>query len=104
MATGVNSRWASRIIVNGKKLSEARIAANLSLDEVSELLSLNKGTISKYEQGRIQPSEERICRLAELFGTDDFVTVNPMHKGLRQIIWEQVKAENSQGEKQEVKG
>lgn len=75
----------NRFTVDGKKLSDARIAANMSMEDVAKALSgcnvtVNKSSVSRWEQGRLAPSEERIFKMAEMFGTMAFVIGNPDYR------------------------
>jgi transcriptional regulator with XRE-family HTH domain len=70
-------RLNNRFVVDGKKLSEARIAANLSMEDVAAALGgCNKSSVSRWEQERLVPSEERIFKMVKLFKTDAFVIGN----------------------------
>jgi transcriptional regulator with XRE-family HTH domain len=64
--------------IDGYKLSRARIAANLSMREVSIKLQCNIGNISKWEQGRLVPPEYRILELVALYKTESFIVHQPM--------------------------
>lgn len=76
----INGR-TSRFIVDGKNLTEARIAANLSMDDVAGMLGgCNRSSVSRWEQGTLVPSEERILKLAEIFQTMGFVLGNPNYQ------------------------
>jgi hypothetical protein len=76
----------NRFIVDGKKLSDARMAANMSMEDVAEALSgcngnkVNKSSVSRWEQESLVPSEERIFKMAEMFKTMAFVIGNPDYK------------------------
>lgn len=70
---------SSRFIINGAKLTRARVDANLSMLDVATALGCNKSSVSRWEQGTLTPSEERIFKLAELLGSWEFVTGNPNH-------------------------
>jgi len=71
---------SSRFIVDGKALSEARTAANLRLEDVALQLGCNKSQVSRWEQGLLVPSEERIFQMAELLRSWAFVRGNPHYK------------------------
>jgi transcriptional regulator with XRE-family HTH domain len=63
------------ISINGAKLSEVRVALQLSMRELSEALpGCPKSTISRWEQGILSPSEDRVRRLVDLLGTAAFVS------------------------------
>jgi transcriptional regulator with XRE-family HTH domain len=70
----------NRFIVIGKELSDARVAAGKSMEEVAEALGCNKSSISRWEQESLVPSEERIFKMAEMFKTMAFVIGNPDYK------------------------
>lgn len=67
---------SNKFIVDGAKLSKARIDAQMSMDDVAEVLGCNKSSVSRWEQGKLQPSETRIQKLTQLLGTVDFVRAN----------------------------
>lgn len=46
----------------------ARKACNLSLDRVQELTGIDKGHLSKVENGKAQLSDANIHKLAEVYG------------------------------------
>lgn len=85
--------WLSRrnkFIVDGAKLCAARCNAprgegvekGFSMEEVAEALGCNKSSVSRWEQSKLQPSEQRIKKMAEMFGTVDFVQVNSKNRNL----------------------
>ena len=61
------------ILVDGAKLSAARVNANLSMDDVANHLGCNKSSVSRWEQGTLNPSEERIMELVKLYRCGDFI-------------------------------
>lgn len=63
-------------VVDGKRLSEVRIAAGKSLDEVAAACGCNRSSVSRWEQGKLTPSEERIAAMIKFLGTDVFVVEN----------------------------
>jgi len=65
-----------KLMVNGVKLTEARIAAGLGTIEVAKLLGCGKSSVSKWEMEYLIPSEERILKLVELYGTAEFLDWN----------------------------
>jgi predicted transcriptional regulator len=67
---------SNRIRVDGAKLTQARIDANMSAQDVATELRCNKSSISRWEQGTLIPSEERIMRMVMMFGRGDFVIKN----------------------------
>lgn len=69
----------NRLIVDGARLSAARIAKDLSLEDIATSLGCNKSSVSRWEQGTLVPSDERIHKLTEILGTWDFVKPNENH-------------------------
>ena len=53
----------------GEKIREMRIAENLSQEQLSELASLNRVTIAKYESGRVEPGAQALSRIADALNT-----------------------------------
>lgn len=74
-------RQTSKFIVDGKALSDARCAKNISMKRLAEMLGCSKGHPSKWEQETLVPSEERIFKMAEILGTWAFVKGNPNYRG-----------------------
>lgn len=58
-------------------MTEARLRANLSLEDVARMLGCNRSSVSRWEKETLTPSEPRIKKLAELLGTWEFVHGNP---------------------------
>ena len=52
----------------GNKIKTYRESKKMTQKDVSEILEVEPGTISKYESGMIEPNIESIKRLAETFG------------------------------------
>lgn len=69
------------VVVDGKLLADARIAANLSLQDVANHLGCNKSSVSRWEQGTLTPTEERITKMMKLFKRGDFVIANKNLEG-----------------------
>lgn len=91
----------NRFKVNGKALTEARIAKNLSLQDIATSMDgCNKSSVSRWEQGTLVPSEERIFKLVELLGTTAFIEPNLNYGKDTRAKWKRGSA-NSQGEKKE---
>ena len=65
-----------KLMVNGMKLTEARIDVGLSSTEVARRLGCNKGSVCKWEQEYLIPSEERLLKLVEMYGTAEFLDWN----------------------------
>jgi DNA-binding transcriptional regulator YiaG len=59
--------------VDGHKLTQARIAAKLSLQDVADHLKCNISSVSRWEQGKLNPSEERVILLTKLYRRGDFI-------------------------------
>jgi transcriptional regulator with XRE-family HTH domain len=64
------------LTVDGAKLTHARVRANYSLQDVADACECNKSQVSRWETGDLNPSQERILKMVELFGRHDFVVVN----------------------------
>jgi len=65
-----------KLMVKGLKLTQARIDAGLSSTEVARRLGCNKGSVCKWEQEYLIPSEERLLKLVEMYGTAEFLDWN----------------------------
>lgn len=74
-------RSTNEYVVNGAKLSKARMAAQMSMEEVARALGCNKSQVSRWETSVLCPSPERIEKLAELFGTRGFIVKNQRVEG-----------------------
>jgi predicted transcriptional regulator len=63
------------VMVIGSKLTDARIEAGYSMDDVVVLLGdgINKSSISRWEQGVLNPSRKRVKKLIEIYKRNDFV-------------------------------
>jgi len=75
---GYNGKTAYLLTVDGAALSAARIKSQLSMEEVVQQLGegVNKSSVSRWEQGVLNPSPERLWKLVDLFGTQDFIRLN----------------------------
>lgn len=64
-----------RVKIDPVRLSNARLAREMSLEEVAEALGdgCNKSSVSRWEQGVLNPSKDRVHKLVDLYGTNDFV-------------------------------
>ncbi len=49
----------------GTKIREVRKARGMSQDELAELASLNRVTVTKYESGRVEPGAQALARIAD---------------------------------------
>ena len=52
----------------GEKISKLRNTAKISQDELAELLSVSKQTVSQWENGHTLPGIDNLLRLKEIFG------------------------------------
>lgn len=50
------------------KIKELRMSANLTQDEVSEALGVQRSTVAMWETGKSVPRTELLPKLARLFG------------------------------------
>lgn len=66
----------NKLLVYGSKLTTARIDAGLSATEVARRIGCNKSSISLWEQEKLTPSEERLLKLVEMYGTAEFLDWN----------------------------
>jgi DNA-binding transcriptional regulator YiaG len=70
-------RIYNRFIVSTEVLTEARKKKNLTLVEVAREMGVHKSTISRWENGKVTPTDIDITRLAELYGMWGFIHGNP---------------------------
>jgi predicted transcriptional regulator len=84
MENAAHRWWVRRnaVIVDGAKLTDARLKAGLRLIDVARRLGTGKGTVSKWELETTVPSEERIEKMVKMLGTNSFVRVNPNYRPL----------------------
>ncbi len=59
--------------VDGAKLTAARIAAGMSMEDMSKLIGGNKCNLSRWERGLTNPSDTNVLRLAVVLNRLDFV-------------------------------
>jgi len=59
--------------VDGAKLTQARIEAGLSMEDVSAVIGGNKSSLSRWERGIVHPTEHGILSLAVLLKRTDFI-------------------------------
>ncbi len=65
------------LTIDGAALTRARIKSQLSMEDlVQGFPGCNKSTVSRWEQGVLSPSTERLFMLVDLLGTHDFVRLN----------------------------
>jgi predicted transcriptional regulator len=63
----------SYFAIDGERLTAARISAGMSLQDVANRIKCNKSSVSRWEQGTLCPSDERIFILMEMFEGGDFL-------------------------------
>lgn len=73
MTDRYHHKYHNHVFVDGAKLSAARMAAGKSMEEVAVYLKCNRSSVSRWEQGLLNPSEERIMKMVVLFGSGDFI-------------------------------
>jgi predicted transcriptional regulator len=67
----------SLLSVDGEALTSARVNAQMSVGDVAKKLNgCNQSSVSRWEQGKLIPSQERIFALVEMYGTFNFVRLN----------------------------
>ena len=73
-----STRYAriSLLAVDGKALTDARIKMRLSIEGVADKLGCNASSVSRWEQGKLQPSPFRLRALEKLYKTQNFVRLN----------------------------
>jgi DNA-binding transcriptional regulator YiaG len=80
MESNVRYSKRNRYLVDGKKLTDARIAAGMSMEDVARNLGCNKSSVARWERGGLTPSEERIDKMTKMFKTWGFVIGNPDYR------------------------
>lgn len=50
------------------KLKELRLSNHLTQAQLAEKIGYNQTAIGKYERGDLQPSNELLCKFADIFG------------------------------------
>jgi len=77
----------ARVKVNGKLLTDARIAANMSMEDVAKALGCNKSSVSKWERNKLLPDEGRILQMVMLFNDHKFLVRNEeAREGYRRVV------------------
>ena len=73
-----STRYAriSLLAVDGKALTDARRKMRLSIEGVADKLGCNASSVSRWEQGKLQPSPFRLRALEKLYKTQNFVRLN----------------------------
>lgn len=71
----MRSRRKHKLMVDGAKLTEARISAGMRLEDVVIALGdgCNRSSVSRWERGKLNPSEERVLKMIDIFKRGDFV-------------------------------
>ena len=66
------------LTVDGNALTKARFKSQLSMEDVVQRLGegMNKSTVSRWEMGILNPSPDRLWKLVDLFGTQNFIRLN----------------------------
>lgn len=64
------------LTVDGKALTDARLAARVSQEQVAQRIGINKAKLSRWEQSQLMPSLEHIDALVAVLGTYSFVRLN----------------------------
>lgn len=77
----VMANWLSKtclLTVDGATLTKARLRKRLGQDDVAARLGgeTSKSSVSRWETGAMQPSMERLFKLVEILGTDNFIRLN----------------------------
>jgi predicted transcriptional regulator len=73
MLLDLMARPKRQINVEGGSLTRARIGANLSLQNVADILKCNRSTISRWERGIQVPPPEAILKMLAMYKTDHAV-------------------------------
>lgn len=50
------------------RLKEARMQEHLKQEDVAKELKVSRTVISRYENGKLEPNLENLCKLIELYG------------------------------------
>lgn len=83
-----------------KNLRTARIAMHLTQEELGNKVNIKKASISKYERGTMQPSQETLVKLADILGvTVDYLLGRPQ-KDPRDMEDDEFYASLTEGERQ----
>lgn len=68
--------YGNTVRVDGAKLTNARLSAGKSLEDVAQYLGCNKSSVSRWEQGSLVPSESRILQMVMFFNNHSFLVEN----------------------------
>ena len=52
----------------GRQIKELRICANMTLEQLAEILDVSKRTLQRYESGEATPDMRVLTQLVDLFG------------------------------------
>lgn len=65
----------------GQKIKEARLAKNLTQEELGKMIGLQKSAIAKYENGRVvnikRSTLQKLAKALDLRGSDLIIESNP---------------------------
>lgn len=78
-------------MVIGEQLRQARMTANMSQEQLAEIMSVSRQTISNWENSRSYPDIERVMRLAELY----HLSLDELLRGDQQMVRAWVSATNA---------
>ena len=96
----------------GRQIKELRICANMTLEQLAEILDVSKRTLQRYESGEATPDMRVLTQLVDLFGfsADYFIgkeklngvvaRTRPQRK--RIYAFEQISGEITIGQKQNI--
>lgn len=66
----------------GKKIREARLAKNLTQEELGNIVGLQKSAIAKYENGRVvnikRSTMQKLAKALDLRGSDLIIEADPV--------------------------
>lgn len=71
-----------------KRLKKLRLEKDFTLEELGKLIHIQKSTVSKYERGEAQPSQEVLIKLAEVLdtSTDYLLELTDDQRPVKEII------------------
>ncbi|WP_179395234.1 helix-turn-helix transcriptional regulator [Lacticaseibacillus absianus] len=69
-------------MIIGEQLRQARTAAGMSQEQLAEVVSVSRQTVSNWENSRSYPDIERVMRLAELY----HLSLDELLRGDRQMV------------------
>ena len=59
-----------RVRCFGRSLQQARIVSETTQSKIAQIISVSRGTLTKWETAEIFPDETRLPAIAEALGTD----------------------------------